>query len=382
MIKRFVIAAFCLAIYLATTLAFWQGFTQYGFGGADLVPLWLAGRALFFEHSSPYSDDVTSRSQRAILGEAAVHGGDQFAFAYPLIALLPLAPLSVLPFSIAQSAWMAGTFFMLIASTLTIAGGQRGIRLLTLMFVTIIFYPSARALALGQFAPFVLACMVLAIWAIHHHVDWLAGLALALACSKPQMAFLIVPMVCWWAWREQRWLVIKSAVVSGTALLALSLLLWPGWIGEWLARLGEYRAYAPQPAPLEMIAGNFAPLISLLVFIATLGLIKQSARTHTPTLTSLVAWLSAITVLIAPRTSVSDQVLLLVPLAYAFSAISNASRVLLLFGAALLPWLWFAFTQSNGRESPLMVLPLPLVTLGVLLWHKMQLQKQSQPSHS
>ncbi|MBI3734659.1 MAG: hypothetical protein HY259_14570 [Chloroflexi bacterium] len=63
--KRLALLVAASGAFLLLTLAFQQAFTGYGFGGADLVPLWLGGRALLFERLSPYSAQVTLRSRPA-----------------------------------------------------------------------------------------------------------------------------------------------------------------------------------------------------------------------------------------------------------------------------------------------------------------------------
>ena len=117
--KRYLLAVpAAMLAFAALTIAVQQSFTRHGFGGPDLMPLWLGGRALLFERVSPYSSVVTLRSQEAILGRLAAPGADQYAFAYPLIALIPALPLFFLPFDGAQAVWLVASMMVTVVATI------------------------------------------------------------------------------------------------------------------------------------------------------------------------------------------------------------------------------------------------------------------------
>ncbi|MBI3734658.1 MAG: DUF2029 domain-containing protein [Chloroflexi bacterium] len=315
---------------------------------------------------------------------------------------MPVLPLVFLPFSLAQAAWMAAGFFVIIATALrqaqgwppTVIGGwllraaraEPGTQSLSNAFAAcsfegvegsrpawaiavivsaLAFYPSVRDLALAQFALLPFACIGGTLWALEARHDRLAGVTLALACAKPQMVFLIAPFTLLWAWRKRRAFVV-GFLTGGAILLFVSLALWPAWVGEWLARLDEYRRYVTQLAPLSLLPEPLVWLAALTAVGGTAWLIRQTLR-GARDLASAVNWLIPLTLLIAPSTSVSDQVLLLIPLMGFAASLRNGRRALFLLGVAVLPWGWFWLTQSNGHEGAAMIWPLPVATLGILI---------------
>src|SRR5438445_801889 len=76
-----------------------------------------------------------------------------------------------------------------------------------------------------------------ALLALMRRRDALAGAALALACAKPQMSFLIVPALLWWSWHQRRLTVLTSFALTMLVLFAFTLSLWHTWPSEWLARV-------------------------------------------------------------------------------------------------------------------------------------------------
>jgi Glycosyltransferase family 87 len=362
-VKKYLLAvSVAMLVFAGLTIAVQQSFTRYGFGGADLVPLWLGGRALLFERISPYSSVVTLRSQEAILGGPAAPGADQFAFAYPLIALFPALPVFFLPFATAEAAWLVAAMMVNALATIGVAQKASLRTMLLLGLGSLLFYPSVRALALGQYSPIVLGFIGAAMLAIRFRAERTAGAALAFACCKPQMTFLIVPALLLWGLRTRRKALLVSFVLTTGILGLASLLWWPDWVGEWLTRLGEYHVYTPQAAPLDVLLGPWAPAGTALLAITAL-MVVWFAQHHEV----LADWLIPITLLVAPASSVSDQVLLLLPVTHFASRLALGWRTVLIAAVVALPWLWFFVSQANGRETAAMVWPMPLAVLGGLV---------------
>ncbi|MFQ6015919.1 MAG: glycosyltransferase family 87 protein [Anaerolineae bacterium] len=373
--------------FALTTWALYTFVTSPRPAAVDFLPLWLGGRALILAGESPYSQAVTDQSQLAIYGQLADRGMDQLAFAYPLYTLFVLLPLVLLPYPLAQAAWMTLLLFALLASSfLTLRAfnyDSRGSHLLTIGFWTVLFYPAARCLALGQYAVIVLFWAALAFAAISDGRDLLAGLSLALATAKPQMVFLVVPLLLLWAWWHRRWRIVAAFAITLAMLLLLSTLWQPDWVSQFLSRLGQYQQYVSLEPPVyvlsEALVGKGAsPIVPLLLAAVMIAYMLYTWRRslsldwhpfrHTLFLTMVV------TLYVAPRTSVSDQVLLIVPLTAWFASLAQTGRKWLSLAAIgaliVLPWTYFWATQEGWRETSLMTLPLPLIVLGILLWQK------------
>ena len=93
--------------------------------GADFYTFWKAARAEFFEGRSAYDPSVAREIQMDIQGRLSNPTEDQFAFSYPIFALLLVAPFSLLPFDWAQATWMAVNFVLLLTASLAISSHRR-----------------------------------------------------------------------------------------------------------------------------------------------------------------------------------------------------------------------------------------------------------------
>src|SRR5690606_35449961 len=109
-----------------------------------------------------------------------------------------------------------------------------------LVLWTLFWYPAVRGLLLGQVSHAVYLFQVLAVWAMMRQRDTTAGLALAASLLKPQMAYLTVPFILLWTWRERRWRAIGVFAGTTAVLLVLSFAFQPSWVSDWLAEVRRY----------------------------------------------------------------------------------------------------------------------------------------------
>jgi hypothetical protein len=159
-------------------------------------------------------------------GHAVVTGNDPYAAVlalptgYPLFypgpALLLLAPFGLLSSKAGWLAWGAIT-----GGLFGLAAGRHG-RGLWIGALSACF---AEAVTFGQWVPLLMAAAIL---------PWLGGALVV----KPSIGTAL------WIWRPSR-----SAVLGSFALLALSLLVVPGWPAEWLAALRRTNHVAPLLKP-------------------------------------------------------------------------------------------------------------------------------------
>jgi hypothetical protein len=190
------------------------------------LPLLLAGWALLTICRAVLIGWTTDWHVFWTAGHAVVTGNDPYAAVltlptgYPLFypgpALLLLAPFGLLPSKVAWLAWgaLAGGLFGLAAMR---HGRGLWIGALSACF--------AEAVTFGQWVPILIAAAIL---------PWLGGVL----AVKPSIGAAL------WIWRPTR-----SAVVGGLALLFLSLLVIPGWPGDWLAAVQRTNHIAPVLKP-------------------------------------------------------------------------------------------------------------------------------------
>src|SRR5690606_39286762 len=91
--------------------------------------------------------------------------------------------------------------------------------------------------------------------------DVLAGACLAFSTIKPQMQFLIIPLLILWALKARRWHFIVSAALSMLVLIGVSFLMLPTWLSEWFGQVFSYASYTPVLPPLiNILLANFIKL--------------------------------------------------------------------------------------------------------------------------
>lgn len=240
----------------------------------------------------------------------------------------------------------------------------------------ILFYHSARAILLGQFAIVILALIVATLLALRARRDTLAGVFLALATIKPQMIFLLVPMVLFWAVARRRWRLIWGFAGAMAVLCGASFVAQPDWLSSFVTQMMRYPSYTAIGSPVWVITHYFIPalgapgeiVLSLALFgwaLVTWG--RLWFDESWPTFLWTVSVTLVVTNLIALRTATTNYVVLFIPLIQILAAIHTqwkqvgtwavvATEAVLLVGL----WVLFLATVVNKFEHPIMYLPLPV----------------------
>jgi hypothetical protein len=325
----------------------------------DFHPRWLGLRAMLRDGANPYSSAVTLDIQMQMLGRPALPEEDQQAFAYPLHIMALVGPLALLPLPVAQAIW----FSLLEASLLIfvfVAPRAVGWRPPTwLLALTVVFvlglYSNVWAMILGQASIFVAALVALAWWSLRAGRWSLAGACLALATIKPQVIFLLVPGVLIWAIYRRRWQLITAFTAVFGALVLLPVLWLPTWPLAWLAAAGRYIDYTFFDPPLVVLFRSvwLAGALAVLLLVWTVFRWWHVLDQYDVPSDWALSMLTIISALVAPRTSYTNQLVLLLPLFFIFVRLSK-SGVIAAFeiGLLIIPWL-----ADLGLPSPVSSIP-------------------------
>jgi hypothetical protein len=144
----------------------------------------------------------------------------------------------------------------------------------------------------------------------------LAGLLLALATVKPQLAVLPVLWFALWSFYDWRKRQRFFWSFSGTMLVLLggAEALSPGWLGRFLVALSDYHRYTQNESILSTLLGPAAGrvLAGGLILIALLvGRRFLSPRADSRAMGAAVSLVMALTVVVVPMTAPYNQILLL-----------------------------------------------------------------------
>jgi hypothetical protein len=293
---------------------------------SDLYPRWLGTRELLLHHRDPYSFGVTQEIQRGYYGRPLDSSRpndpkDQQGFAYPLYVVFLLAPTITLPFSVVQ----IGFFWLLVATTVatvlvwlrSFAWHTSWVTTATLIVLTLGSFPVLQGLKLQQLSLLVggLIAATVALATAGHLVA--AGILLALATIKPQ---LVWPLAVWLLlWVAGNWPKRKSLALAFTAVMAMEVagaeIALPGWIRQFRHVISAYRQYNDGAWSVlqVLVSPVWGNVLAALVLLATARLCwtKRRVAAGSTSFNWTTALVLAITVLVAPKTSPYNHVLLL-----------------------------------------------------------------------
>ena len=213
--------------------------------GGDSYLHWFALRALR-EGRNPYSPDVTQETQLAVWGRSL--GPNVMAFVYPLPSLIWYLPMNWLDLATASAyarlLGLAGLLLSLVLGLRLTGVPVRGWPLIAGAASLASMGGVYDQQALGQNASVALALALGAALLYRRGRYALAGLALALALAKPHHVLIVAAGLGLHAlWARARWGFFLGAGLGIGLPTAGSLLVSPGWVGQWLERLSRYSDY-------------------------------------------------------------------------------------------------------------------------------------------
>jgi hypothetical protein len=333
-----------MALLILLALALWGGTAAWlyqvlalqGPGMVwDFYPLWQAGR-WSMEGRDPYSDALTLELQLHSYGRPARGEEDAHTFAYPMPTLCALLPFFLLPLPLAQAIWLStllwGLVWAIVGLTDVLNWPRAPLARAGLLMWSLLLYPVAWGLLLGQPAVLAFALLVAALVALKRQRDGWAGVALALATLKPQLTVLAaVALLLWSAW-QHRWRLWVGFGVTIAVLLGASFVLYRGWMGGFLYALRRYAGLTPFLPPVALLARLFPGAqtgvmitltVSLLAMLAGYW-VREAGGQDLPI--AAVGLTLVVTTLVAPRISQANHVVLLVPLVTALASWAARGR--------------------------------------------------------
>jgi hypothetical protein len=328
---------------------------------SDLYPRWLGARELLLHHRDPYSPEITREIQIGYYGRAIdparpYDPTDEQGFAYPVYVVFLLAPTITLPFAVVQR----GFHWVLIA--LTAASVPLWFRTLrwraslwtiaTGVVLILGSFQGIQGLKLQQLSLLVngliTGCAVL----LAEDQLAAAGLLLALATIKPQLALPLSAWLLFWAvsdWHSRKTFVWAFGGTV-TALIAAGEFVLPAWISRFRQALVAYRRYNNGAgSALELLFTPFwGRMLTVAVLLALVVICWRFRRVsnHTRAFNWVTGLILAATLVIAPKEAAYNQVLLLAPallVAWHWTVLwakSLLSRISLVLASMIICWPW------------------------------------------
>lgn len=291
---------------------------------SDLYERWLGTRLVLKNHANPYDKSVTEAIQKGAYGHPlGAIPLDPRGFAYPAHVILLVAPLALLPFSVAAPIFsvilclMALCLMPLFMSCLgqTWSGASKRMASLVL-FASL---PLVVALYVQQLTIFVVFATAAGLVCLKKNHPVSAGILFALTTIKPQLVAVILGWLAVWSitrWRA-RYPVLVSFLASMTALVVAPEFLVSDWIKKWLAAADLYLQHADRKLPATwLLPGTLASVVTVAAMIPAVLLLwrLRDANPREERFGFAVAVALAVTLLVVPVwPAVQYNQLLLIP---------------------------------------------------------------------
>ena len=359
-------------------------FAKQNPGGNDFLARWMGARFVL-QGVQPYDDRVGLATQQWIYGHAAdpSRGEDLSRFAYPLYAMIFFGPFGFFDFTTARALWMtvlemSTAAFALLTAAIGGWESQRGKTVVWILFA-LSGYFGLRAIINGN--PVVLAGLFLAsaIFLFGKGFPWQAGIVLAFATIKPQIAIFPILWLALWCLFQKRYSLLVSFGITLVVLIGTSMLLVPNWIILNLREIIAYPVYTEPGTPSAVFGFWFGEtgrtagwLFSLLLLAGLLWVWAKSLKSSYQNF----LFIMAITISVAPLLGIpfdpGNEYLLLLPIALGISIWKDSSwKNVIPWGLTLGViffglWMAFLFTVQNGTQpvqNPIMLFPLPIFLL-------------------
>jgi hypothetical protein len=329
---------------------------------SDLYPRWLGARELLLHGRDPYSREITREIQIGYYGRPLDANRpndpkDQEGFAYPVYVVFLLAPTVLLPFALVEavSRWI---FIAVITATVVLwfkALQWRVSRSAALIAVVFALgnFPAIQALALRQLSIVVAGLLGLVFFLAVRRKFLLAGLVLALATIKPQLAIPVASWLGLWTlggWRERKGLLL--GFLAGMAILVASAQwILPGWIPKFYYAVFAYRKYTGGATAADVLFGVDLGRATNVLLVLITGIICWQLRHKSEKSVEFIfasCFVLAAAVAIAPIFAPYNQ-LLLFPAFLALVQHRNAllpktlwQKLLLQVAILMICWQWIA----------------------------------------
>jgi len=308
------------------------------------------------------------------------------SFFNPPPTLLLLRPFLLLTFDQAYAVWTVINVAILLICTaaLALAGGWRwdGRQAAAGAWLCLFFTPSVLLVPVtGNLSGLVLASYALGIWWLRQGKDGRAGAAFALGLCKPQLVFLVLPLLLYKGrWRAAGSYCVTSLVAVGVSLPFTGLATYRAYLSiqQWIANSTQDNAALQLDAPgihamlLQQWPGSFwstfaATILSLMVVAALAWYWRGEWQPESSRFLDGWSLLVAATILVVPYAHSYDLVLLILVIVtlfmkrerHAVNCLLASSTLLLLYAA---PFAVLVYRQH-------FVVPV-LLCACALLWHE------------
>jgi hypothetical protein len=358
-------------------------------GGGSFFSVWSGARGLLFRGESPYGFHVALAAQEFAHGGATPpSGANPYWFELPLFLVPVFVPLAAIPDpTLARAAWallgqLAYGGGILLTARLIDWRGPRAFLIGFAALSAFSLYP-LMALLDGTAATMLMLVYCAILWAMRSGHDELAGALFVLGLQKWEVGLPFVILLSWRIFHEKRWRILAGLGMTISILMAISLLVDPGWPLSFLtatvAIIRSPHGITLAAALLALWPDHAARIATGITVVALATLVFEWAVGRDADFRHFT-WMAFLVLAATPLLGMRTQLSSLVVLAPCFLLISAAaierrrSGLLLvvpfLSVAFLVPWIlaWRRFTGQADLFEALLFLFLPGVCVLGMYW--------------
>ncbi|NTU76073.1 MAG: hypothetical protein HGA86_08130, partial [Anaerolineaceae bacterium] len=246
---------------------------------------------------------------------------------------------------------------------------------LRIKFLYLLFYPVFFGLILGNFAVSIGTILVFIFLFMvevplpSRKVQIAAGILLAWATAKPQFLWFFAAFFVLYSLKHRLKVFLISFFTSLAALIAISFVMVPNWLAQWVGRIFEYAGYVKSRLTVTHLLMQFLPenvaLVLTYILAAAAGmfsfwlLLRWWRGQLSPF--SILAWAGFTTYLLHPHGIAYEQISFLAPLLiWAANQKQLRQPSVLVFWVGALVFSWVAFAVGKWVYHPVDMWPLLL----------------------
>ena len=338
---------------------------------SDFYPRWEGSRAVL-ARENPYSSEVSWRIQETMFGRRQEPYEIVQHYVYPATLTILLLPFWVLPYPLAISLWHGLLLLFLLLSPLGVIlllnWKIRSISFAYLLIFSLLAYRHPiNTYVLGQFIPFILACLILAWWGIAANNSVITILGLLGLLVRPEV--VVVPLLVLLIHNcveGRRRVVLTWAVISVLMWLVTRILIGP-WEIEFLKGIISYTGYSFVQWPPLAVGSVWAGML-LALFVLGWGIWMLREMRGLPSQKRLPWEISIsvlVTLIVLPQTNNYTLVIGLVAIWVGLWASEGSLIEWVLYSVILIsPWMFHTIGKALPPAIEQLLIPL---AIGVLL---------------
>jgi hypothetical protein len=340
----------------------------------DFPFIW-GGPAVWLHGVNPYDPQQWPDAPERL----GASGHREAVYDYPPWTTLALVPIGALPLQAAAAVWAYGGLALAIVAMGLLAREylQRvPLAAMAVGFLLIVSQPAIQNFFDGEFSLVLLAGLVAVALGLGQRRQTWGAIGLLALALKPTPFAIAFPAILRAAVVRAQWRFVAIVAAAGALSLVVSFVVFPGWLGNYLAVIQQSRLGNAKTTVLPFALRELFGAPGLVLGVAVLLVLVALALRFDPHGDAYVGAWSAVAPLLTPYLHSYDQLVILVPLVIAIGTLARRS-VRLAYGLvvfALLDLVLVAPLLINdagialGRETlnAFVIVPLSMLIVAAL----------------